>query len=252
MLLAVDVGNTNVTVGAFAGQSLRARWRMRTDPQADAGALGRALARAARRRGARVEACVYGSVVPSLDKALERAVRTSFGVAAVAVTPRSPLGIRLRVREPLRVGADRLLNALAAHRRARGAAAVVVDFGTATTFDCVAAGGDYLGGAILPGPRLAAEALHERTAKLPLVAMARPRRVVGKDTVECIRAGLYWGYLGAIEKVLALTLRELGGRPRLFATGGLASLFRRDLPESMLPAPDLTLEGLRIAHERLR
>ena len=179
-----------------------------------------------------------------------KAARALFGISAVVVTPLSPLGIKLRVKKPAQVGADRVLNALAAHERGKGAA-VVIDFGTATTFDCVSPRGDYLGGAILLGPNTAAAALHEKTAQLPLVSVRRPRRAVGKDTVECIEAGLYFGYLGMIKEVLRLSLGELGGRPRVLATGGLARLFVNDLPRGIEVVSDLTLQGLRIAHERI-
>lgn len=251
MLLALDVGNTNITAGAFEGGRLREQWRHPTEARSSAPVLGRALAAAALRHCVRVDACVYGSVVPELDKKIQRAVEFRFSVKPLHVTPDSKLGIKLLVKKPRQVGADRILNALAAHERSGGRAAVVLDFGTATTFDCVSSAGDYLGGAILPGPNLAARALHEHTAKLPLVPMARPERAVGRDTRECIQAGVYWGYLGMIEKVLALTLSELGGRPKLYATGGLARLFAGDLPKNMEIVPELTLDGLRIAHERL-
>src|SRR5262249_51739896 len=158
------------------------------------------------------------------NRALERAVANRLGCRAVSVGPLSPLGVKLRVKRPREVGADRVLNALAAKARVSGAA-VVVDFGTATTFDCVSRSGDYLGGAFLPGPRMAAQALSAGTAQLPLVAVKKPRRVVGRDTVECIEAGLYYGYLGMIERILKLTLKEMGGRPTVLATGGLAGLF---------------------------
>ena len=251
MLLALDVGNTNITAGAFEGGRLREQWRHPTDARSSAPVLGRALAAAALRHLVRVDACVIGSVVPPIDAKLRRAVEFRFGVHPVLVTPDSDLGITLRVKKPRQVGADRILNALAAHERAGNRPSVVLDFGTATTFDCVAANGDYLGGAILPGPNLAARALHDHTAKLPLVPVAKPAHAVGRDTVECIQAGVYWGYLGMIEKVLERTLSELGGRPRLFATGGLSRLFGGELPKNMEIVPDLTLEGLRIAYERL-
>lgn len=256
MLLALDVGNTNVTVGVFSGVRLVRQWRMETRAIRAVRPLAGALLSKTGRLAKKIDAVIYGSVVPALDRTLEKAARRAFGCRALAVTPSSPLGIRLRVRRPRQVGADRLLNALAAHARARGPA-VVVDFGTATTFDCVSRRGDYLGGAILPGPALAGWALAERTAKLPLVPVRRPRRAIGKDTVECIRAGLYFGYLGMIEKVLGLTLREMSAagirrRPALLATGGLSRLFQEDLPRGMRRVPALTLEGLRIAYERLR
>jgi|SRR5579883_312597 len=249
MLLALDVGNTNVTVGAFEGERLRDQWRHETRCFS-----APALLSAARKRRVRVTAAIYGSVVPELGGEVRKALR-SFGVPSVGIGPRSALGMRLLVERPGQVGADRILNAVAA-AELYGAPAVVVDFGTATTFDCISGRGDYLGGAILPGPNMAAQALAEKTAKLPLVQVRRPRRVIGRETVECIEAGLYYGYLGMIEKVLTLTKQELRqsgetGRVRAIATGGLSALFLRDL-RGFIHAPDLTLQGLRLSYERLR
>lgn len=249
MLLAVDAGNTNLTVGAFAGDRLVRQWRLQTDPRRSAAWYARALKCPFRKLDWLPNAAVYGSVVPALDRTLEAAIKTAFGVKAVAVTPRSRLGFKLKVKTPSQVGADRVLNAVAL-RELVGAPAVAVDFGTATTFDCVDAKGDYVGGAILAGPHSNARALHEFTAKLPLVPVARPRRVIGKDTVECIQAGLYYGYVGMIREVLGRTMAEMGGRPTVVATGGLAPLFLRDLP-GVAFRPDLTLQGLRCAHEIL-
>ncbi|MFA5139367.1 MAG: type III pantothenate kinase [Elusimicrobiota bacterium] len=241
VLLALDVGNTNVTAGVFRGERLVKVFRLVTAayPSSYSAAL----------RRLEVGAVVYGSVVPRLDRVFERLSRKLFGVKALAITPSSPLGLKLRVRTPKEVGADRVLNALAA-RELFGAPAVVVDFGTATTFDCVSRSGDYLGGAILPGPHLASQALALHTAKLPLIEVARPRRVIGKDTKECIQAGLYYGYVGMIERVLAGTVQEMGCRPKLIATGGLAGMFSREL-EFDAVSPDLTLQGLRLAYEKI-
>lgn len=249
MLLAVDVGNTNLTVGAFAGDRLVRSWRLETDPRRSAAWYARALKCPFRRLPALPDAVVYGSVVPPLDRTLEAAVAKAFGLEALAVTPRSRLGLELKVRTPGEVGADRILNALAL-KTLVGAPAIAIDFGTATTFDCVDARGDYVGGAILLGPNSAARALHEFTAKLPLVKVRRPARVIGKDTVECMEAGLYFGYLGMIREVLARTKRELGGKTAVVATGGLAPLFLADLPGARFE-PDLTLHGLRIASQIL-
>lgn len=238
------------------GGKLSAEWRFETEPAVSAAALGRALAKEAAARGVAVDAVVYASVVPCVDRALEGAVWKSFSRRAVAVTPSAPLGIKFKVECPEQVGADRILNALAAFERARGPA-VVIDFGTATTFDCVSRRGDYLGGAILPGPRLSARALAEGTAQLPLVEIRRPCRAIGKETVECIQAGLYFGYLGMVEKVLKETLREMKPEARglkkvqVMATGGLSGLFQRDWPRSIPLVPDLTLQGLRIAYSRI-
>lgn len=249
MLLAVDVGNTNLTVALEKEGRFVRRWRLETALRRSSGWYARALACPAKAQKARVDAAVFGSVVPALDATLKSAIKKAFGVTALQVGPKSPLGVALRVREPGTVGADRVLNALAA-RELHGAPAVVLDFGTATTFDCVDGRGAYIGGAILLGPNSAARALHEFTAQLPLVKPAKPASVVGKDTVECLQAGLYYGYLGMIKEVLARTRREMGGKPTVIATGGLAPLFLKELP-GVRHEPDLTLHGLRLAHARL-
>jgi type III pantothenate kinase len=241
LLLALDAGNTNVTVGLFDGKRLVSQRRVET-AEVQRGALKKAL------RGLRPEAAVLGSVVPPIDRRIIADVREACRVTPIQIGPASPLGIKLRVDKPMQVGADRILNALAVK-----GPAIIVDFGTATTFDCVAKNGDYLGGAILPGPRLAARALNLFTAKLPEVPVARPKRAIGKNTIECIQAGVFFGYLGMIEKLLALTLKEMRGegRVKLVATGGLSRLFLKELPRGMKFEPDLTLHGLRLAHERL-
>ncbi len=249
MLLAADIGNTSITLAAFRGRRLVKRWRLISDPRRTSAAYARDLASVAGRRG--FDAVIYGSVVPRLDRTFAAAVRRRFGIQPIAVTPRSRLGFKVRVDKPSEVGADRLLNALAAHRL-YGGPAIVLDFGTATTFDCIASNGDYLGGAILLGPELAAKALRLYTAKLPEVRVAPTRRVIGKNTVECIQAGLYHGYIGMVERVLRLTARELTrGRRRkvhVLATGGLAGPFARSLPMVRRVVPDLTLLGLRDAY----
>ncbi|MCR4294358.1 MAG: type III pantothenate kinase [Elusimicrobia bacterium] len=193
---------------------------------------------------------VVGSVVPGLDAVLAEAILKSFAVQPSFITPRSPLGLKLKVKTPTQVGADRILNALALRSLFKGPS-IAIDFGTATTFDCVNGNGAYIGGAILLGPNSAARALHEFTAKLPLIKVRKPRSVVGKDTVACLEAGLYFGYLGMIREVLARTKKEMGGKAKVAATGGLAPLFLKDLP-GVRHAPDLTLNGLRLAHSLIR
>lgn len=248
ILLAVDAGNTNLTLGLFRGERLAAVGRVETHPLGDGRRQAAAAVRWARRASGRsgVDAVAFGTVVPALRPALRAAARALGVRAPLEVGPGTRLGLRLAVRTPSEVGADRVLNALAARAR-HGAPCVVVDFGTATTFDCVSRRGDYLGGAILPGPRLAAKALRLHTAKLPEVPVAPTRRVIGKDTVECIQAGLYWGYLGMIERVLKMTLSEMRApRAKVVLTGGLAPLFARHLKGAVHEA-DLTLFGLRMA-----
>lgn len=189
---------------------------------------------------------VVASVVPKLDPVLSEAISKAFGFSPSFITPASPLGLKLKVKTPGQVGSDRILNAIALRAIFPNSPSIAIDFGTATTFDCVDAGGAYVGGAILLGPNSAARALHEFTAKLPLIEVRKPRAVIGKDTVQCLEAGLYFGYLGMIREVLARTRKELGGKAAVVATGGLAPLFLNDLP-GVRHEPDLTLNGLRLA-----
>ncbi|MEK7657423.1 MAG: type III pantothenate kinase [Elusimicrobiota bacterium] len=248
--MAADIGNTAITLGAFRGPRLLRRWSLPTRLGRGPEAYGRAV-RALLREGlprAEVGAFVFGSVVPELDAVFSAMARRRLGVVPVVVTPRSALGIRLRVRTPAEVGVDRVLNALAAHRL-YGSPAVVLDFGTATTFDCVGEGGEYLGGSILIGPALAARGLAWGTSKLPEVSVRPARAYIGKDTAECIRVGLFQGYLGMVREVLRGTLKELpSARGRVIVTGGWGGAFSPHLPRN-IPAPDLTLQGLRLAHE---
>ena len=246
MLIAVDAGNTNLTVGVFAGDRLVRQWRIQTDLRRSSDWYARALRCPFRKVSGLPSSAVVGSVVPRLDAVLSAAVFKAFGLKASFITPRSPLGLRLKVRAPDQVGADRILNALALRAMAPGIPSIAIDFGTATTFDCVDRSGAYIGGAILLGPNSAARALHEFTAKLPLIKVRKPRRAIGKDTEHCLEAGLYFGYLGMIREVLARTKAEMGGRVRVAATGGLAPLFLKDLP-GVRHEPDLTLNGLRLA-----
>lgn len=250
MLLAVDVGNTNLTVGVFAGDRLIRQWRIQTDLRRSVGWYARALKCPFRKMSGLPTRAVVGSVVPGMDAVLAEAITNSFAVKASFITPRSPLGLELKVRTPTQVGADRILNALALRDLFQGPS-IAIDFGTATTFDCVNGNGAYIGGAILLGPNSAARALHEFTAKLPLIKVRKPRTAVGKDTVSCLEAGLYFGYLGMIREVLARTKDEMGGKAKVAATGGLAPLFLKDLP-GVRHEPDLTLNGLRLADSLLR
>ncbi len=253
-LLALDVGNTSVTVGAFERRRLVARWEHPSDPKLSLKDWVGNFSRAAKKNRVSVDAAVFGSVVPPLDLKIHKAVETAFGVSPFQVSSISPLGLGFKVKKPSEVGADRVLNALAA-KEIYGLAAIIIDFGTATTFDCVSADSEYLGGAIFAGPNMTAWALKEKTAKLPLVDVRKPKRVVGKDTIECIQAGLYFGYLGMIEKILDLSLKEMKvsrEKTHVVATGGLSHLFKNDLPGDIFFAPNLTLEGLRLAWEKLR
>jgi len=248
MLLALDIGNTNVTVGAFVGSQLKRMWRMQTDTAKSADAYGKLLLGFLGQSKDAVDGVAIGSVVPKLTPVFSQVAKKVFKTKPLVVDYRSKLGIELKVDKPSEVGADRILNALAAFKM-YGGPAIVLDFGTATTFDCISEKGYYLGGAILVGPRLAAEALAEKTAKLPKVEFAKPRRAIGKNTVECIQAGLYFGYLGMIERVLDETLKEMPGTPHVLVTGGFGELLGPLLSRKSLRVPDLTLQGLRLAYE---
>lgn len=250
MLLAIDVGNTNVSAGVFKGKSLLHAWRLETRPEATKSLYLKEMVRLLKKHGLSkaLDCAAIGSVVPKLTPVFRGIAKKLAGKSPLVITPRTPLGLKLAVDFPSQVGADRILNALAA-RETYGVPCIVVDFGTATTFDCISEKGYYLGGAILIGPKLAAEALAAKTAKLPLVGLRKPKRVIGKNTIECVQAGLFYGYLGMVQKVLEMTQKEMKTPCRLLATGGLAGIFTPYLPK-IRHIPDLTLQGLRIAHEK--
>jgi type III pantothenate kinase len=255
MLLAVDIGNTNITLGLFRpGQrSVGVSWRLSTRSRSTADEYGIKIMDFFHYAGcdaAEVNGIAVASVVPPLDPVFREMTAKYFRCRTFFIEPGINLGLRVLYDNPAEVGADRVVNAAAAFERVKGSC-IVVDFGTATTFDCVTRRGDYMGGVIAPGPGMAAEALAQRTAKLPLLgAFEKPRRVVGKNTVESMNAGLFYGYLGLTREILLRLKKEMGGKPRVLATGGLASLLAPHLKEIQQVLPDLTLEGLRLLWER--
>ncbi len=248
MLLALDVGNTETTLGLFEGERLAGHWRLTTTaartPDEWAVAIGALLGGGTRA----VRAAVIGSVVPPVTDAVCDAVERSVAVRARVIDARSPLPITLDVDEPLTVGADRILNTLAAsqlfHRDT-----IVVDFGTATTFDCITADGRFIGGVIMPGVRTSADMLVRRTAKLPATELAAPEHAIGRRTEDCIRAGIVWGAADAVDGLVRRNRAERpgGGTPQAIATGGLAPLVAPLTDEIDSVHPDLTLTGLRLA-----
>jgi type III pantothenate kinase len=246
-LLVLDVGNTNTVVGLFAGDELKTRWRLTTHTERTADEVGMWLSQLLLRDGVmpdELTAVAVASVVPPMDPRLREGVQRYLEQSPFFVQPGIRTGMPLLVDAPQELGADRLCDAVAAYAR-YGGPCVVIDFGTAVTWEVVSRNGEYLGGAIAPGPAVTADALSSKTAMLPQVAMAPPPRVVGKGTVDSIQSGLFYGYLGLIEGVTRRILEELGGAT-VIATGGLASAFadHSELIEHV--EPDLTLHGLRM------
>ena len=252
-LLAVDVGNTNTVLGLYEGAALERSWRLTTrrDATSDELALSvRGLLAEAGRADVKPEVIV-ASVVPSVRFPLRQAFRQLFGAEPMFVEPGVKTGMPILYDVPQEVGADRIVNAVAAHAQF-GGPCIVVDFGTATTFDVVTAKGEYSGGVIVPGISISAEALFEKAARLWRVEIRKPERVIGKSTAASIQSGLYFGYLSLVDGVIARIEKELGARTRVVATGGLAELFGGGSERIEQIDPLLTLTGLRLIHERNR
>jgi type III pantothenate kinase len=251
MLLALDIGNTEITVGLFQGDTLHAHWRLTTNPDRTpdewASVIGGFLIQAGHSPN-EVRAVCVASVAPASTQSVLDGVAFATGRAGVAVHPRSPLPVKLDVDEPLTVGADRIVNVLAAIERFH-ADVIVVDFGTATTFDCITADGRFIGGVIMPGLRTAADQLTRRTAKLPATELKPPSRAIGRRTEECIQAGVLFGTADAVDGIVRRIRDEWpgGGTPLVVATGGLATVVAPLTTSIEHVVPDLTLQGLRIA-----
>jgi len=254
MLLAIDIGNTQTVLGVFDGPALRANWRVATRRDATADELGvlvRSLFAHAALEPARVDAAIVSSVVPDLNGAYAEAGRRHLGLEPLFVGPGVKTGMPILYDNPHEVGADRIVNALAAKER-YGAPVIVLDFGTATTFDVVGPGGEYLGGVIAPGLGTSAEALFAKAARLHRVDLRRPARVIGRNTEESVQAGLFHGYVALVEGLVTRIRAELGCEAPVVATGGLAPVFEDEMPFLSAADPDLTLEGLRRIWERNR
>ena len=251
MLLAIDIGNTNISFGLYEGQNLGPRWRIRTIHDKTPDEYGILLDQLFGHRGYRPEqvtGVAIASVVPPLTPVFERACRDYAGQTPLVVDAGVRTGVRILYDNPREVGADRVVNA-AAVRALYSVPACVVDFGTATTFDAVSAEGDYLGGAIAPGIGIAAQALFERTAKLPRVELTRPPSVIGRNTPHAIQSGLLLGYVGLVEGMVARFKAELGPQTRIIATGGLARVVAGETDVIDVVDEWLALHGLRIIYE---
>jgi type III pantothenate kinase len=252
MLLAIDVGNTQVVFGLWDGDSWTHVWRRATHADTTEDEFAGWLSGLFTQRGLKwqVDAIVYASVVPALDAALHALGARHFGVPVTQISASIPLGITVDYDPPTAVGADRLANAIGALAR-YNPPIIVVDFGTATTFDAIDVQGHYAGGAILPGPVIAAQALNERTAKLPQVELAIPPSALGRNTRHALQSGLVLGYAAAIESLATQIAAELGSGTTIVATGGLGEIYAGLCPSIVAYLPTLTLDGLRLALDRV-
>ncbi len=252
MLLVVDVGNTQTHFGVYSHEDLLEHWRFATVRQSTADQLGAALRNLLELRGygfADVEASIVSSTVPQLEPEWTAMASRYLGHEMHAVGPGTKTGMAIRYDNPREIGADRLVNAVAIRERF-GGPAVCVDFGTATTFDVISRGGEYLGGSLMTGIEISLDALSERGARLPKVDLAPPKSVIGKNTIDAIRSGVVYGYAGAIDAILRRLYDELGGPAAVVATGGLAHLVVPYTEELEEIDDLLTLTGLRLLHER--
>ncbi len=253
MLLALDAGNTNVTIGAFEFGKLTATFRLRTVHEQTAdewGVLVRSLFQLAGLHVSKVDGIIIASVVPPIDAALALMARRYFKTEALFVTPETDTGLKICYDDPKEVGADRVVNAVAALHK-YGGPCVVVDLGTAITFDVISAGSEYLGGIIAAGIGISIDALFARTARLPRVDFREPGKLIGTNTVGSVQSGLYYGALGMIDGIVGRLVQELGPDTKVVATGGQAPLIARSSQRLKVVDENLTLDGLEIIWNRI-
>jgi type III pantothenate kinase len=256
MLLVIDVGNTNTVLGVFNGSEashdLVAHWRVatiKTQTVDEYGVLFRNLFAMANLKVDDVKGIIIASVVPPLDFTLRAVCERYLHSKALFIEPGIKTGMPVHYDNPAEVGADRIVNGVAAYEK-YGGPCIVVDFGTATTFDAVSANGEYMGGVIAPGIGISADALFERTSRLPRVGVGKPTRIIGSNTVASIQSGLFYGYLGLVDGIIERMMAEMGSDTRAVATGGLAALLGPNSKYISAVDDQLTLDGLRIIWER--
>jgi type III pantothenate kinase len=258
MLLAIDVGNTNIVLGVFDGERLAESWRLATLRERTADEVGILVTHLFGRSGIaldRVAGIILSSVVPPLTRTMEEMALRYFGRAPLTVDPGSNTGMPVLYSPPSDVGADRVVNAVAAYEaygRASISPVIVVDFGTATTFDAISAAGEYIGGVICPGIGISADALFQRAARLPRVEVRKPPAVIGRTTVTSMQSGLFFGYVSMIDGIVSRMRAELEGgeRAACIATGGMADIIAGETIAIQHVDPDLTLTGLRMIWDR--
>ena len=252
MILVIDAGNTNIVFAVHDGTGWRGSWRIATEPQRTSDEYAvwlLTLLTYTGIRAAEINRAVIGTVVPAALYHLRRLCRDWFQTEPLVARSNLDWGFDIRVDQPAEVGADRLLNTLAAHQAYRGPL-IVLDFGTATTFDVVDADGTYLGGVIAPGINLSIEALHKAAARLPRIGIGRPQAVIGRSTIPAMQSGIYWGYVGLVEGLITRIRAEYDRPMKVIATGGLAPLLSEGTTIIDRVDPDLTLDGLRLLAQR--
>lgn len=255
MLLAIDAGNTNIVFAIFADGELRSQWRLSTDARKTADEYALGLTQLMELEGISrqaIDSAIISTVVPGALFALRLLCRHYFACEPLVVgEPGVDTGILVPFERASEVGSDRLVNAVAAFKKF-GGNSIVVDFGTATTFDVIDDEGNYQGGIIAPGINLSMDALHRAAAKLPTIAIGKPEKVIGISTVTAMQSGIYWGYVGLIEGIIRRIMQEYGMQMKVVATGGLASLFYKEMDIIEYLEPDLTMVGLQMIYERNR
>lgn len=252
MLLVIDIGNTNIVLGMYEGEALRFHWRVATDrnkTEDEYGMLIRSLFISSGLEFKQVEGVIISSVVPPLNFTVERMCVKYFQKKPLVIGPGIKTGLNIKYEYPREVGADRIVNAVAAIHD-YGTPLIIVDFGTATTFCYVDEKAQYWGGAIAPGIAISTEALYSRAAKLPRIEIAKPSSVVGRNTIAAMQSGIYYGFVGQVEGIVRRMKAESQTEPKVVATGGLAPLISNETSSIDVVDPNLTLKGLRLIYER--
>jgi len=252
MLLTADIGNTNIVIGMFQGKKLIENWKIRTEREktSDEYALSLlSLFKFSRLEASEVKSVIISSVVPPLTPVFQSLSQKLFKIRPLIVGPGLKTGMPILYENPLEVGADRVVTAIAAFEKYKGPC-IVVDFGTATTFDAISSEGEYLGGAIAPGIQISAEALFIKTAKLPRIEIRKPKKAIGRSTVTSMQSGLFFGYIGLISNIIEKIKGELRKDATVISTGGFAAQISEEIKFIDFHEPHLILEGLRIVYER--
>jgi len=255
LLLVINVGNTNIIMGAYEGKKLLNSWRLTTDKEKTSDEFGVFFMSVFQKDNLKVEdveAVIISSVVPPVMYSLEHSIRKYFGKEPIIIGPGIKTGINVKYENPRQLGADRIVNAVAAYEL-YGGPCIVIDFGTATTFNAISSKGEFLGGVICPGIKVSAEALYQRTAKLPRIDIVKTETVLGRNTMVSMQSGIYNGYIGQVNYIVSKMKSEMKEENiKVIATGGLARVIADDVNSINVLNSNLTLEGLRIIYEKNR